>query len=94
MGIDDIQERDEEEQRVIAATIRSRVQEGPESGVASSDGSESSISTFGSSLQQIMRARSESLGDVSEQTDSEQLASLALPPDERRLLEEEMRAQH
>lgn len=94
MGIDDIQEREEEEQRVIAATIRSRVHEGPESGVASSDGSESSISTFGSSLQQIMRARSESLGDVSEQTDSEHLASLALPPDERRALEEEMRAQH
>jgi hypothetical protein len=107
-----IQEREQEEQRVIEARIRE--QNGPKT-VQDNDNyhnhhdhnhlqanSSGESTSYGSSLQEddmvkIMRARSESFASSSENNEHDETAvlqSLAMTPEERRRLEDQMRAQH
>ncbi|KAL7553370.1 hypothetical protein ACHAWF_016654 [Thalassiosira exigua] len=122
----DVAKREEEEQRVIEATIRSRISElhgespapseGGGGGQPNSEETESEGS-FGSSLAEYNRARTFSsasngsgvggtgAGDPAgpgtpvrhvesgDDSDSSQLAALAMTPEARRALESEMRAQ-
>jgi len=95
-----IAERDAEEQMVISAKLRDR--SGSSSTTTTPEDQElleqaPAVSQFGSSLAQnervaILRARSESI--ASESSCGDVVASLVMTPDERRALEEEMRAQH
>lgn len=96
MTAEQLQELEKEEQLVIEARIRSQsIGENSESG--ENNGSE----TFGSSLQQdarvaLMRARSESFASNNSAEhghQKENIMSLAMTPEERRRLEEEMKAQ-
>eukprot|EP00980_Cylindrotheca_fusiformis_P021205 scaffold8150_cov118-Cylindrotheca_fusiformis.AAC.14 len=96
MTSEQLKEQEKEEQLVVEARIRSQsISDKSESG------DNSLTECFGSSLQQdsrvaLMRARSESLssnnsGDQCHQ--KENIMSLAMSPEDRRRLEEEMRAQ-
>lgn len=105
-----IVERDQEEQRVIEAEIRSRARVATDGSVEPSGTAETSSSSaattpeksFGSSLEQhtrFLRARSGSVasegsGCPSSFTDVGDIAALAMTPEERSMLEEEMRRQH
>jgi hypothetical protein len=86
-----VQERQLDEQKVIEAKIRARAS-------SSSGGDDDSERGFGSNLEQntavrLMRARSESLS--SSDVDGDDVASIiAMTPEDRHVLEEEIRAQH
>lgn len=97
-----IQERQKEEQRAIEATIRSRSNSTSEK--YKENHNSDAESGFGTSLAQdsrvaLMRARSESFassgsgGDHNIRDDDRLIKSLAMTPEERRRLEEEMKAQ-
>lgn len=103
-GMDDqaIAEREEEEQRVIEATIKSRSGYTAE-GSGSISGSSGS-SSFGSELENYNRSRARTLSresTVSESSgdsgvcdpESALIMSVAMSPDERRSIEQEMRSQ-
>ena len=101
MEEDQIHEREAEEQRLIEARIRERATSGAEDDT----GKSSTESEFGSSLAQndfvaMMRSRSESFASSEENSnpnildDTAMIQSLAMTPEERRRLEDQMRAQH
>jgi hypothetical protein len=104
-----IVERDQEEQRVIEAEIRSRARVATDGSVEPAGTAETSSSSaattpeksFGSSLEQhtrFLRARSGSVASEGSgcpsYTDVGDIAALAMTPEERSMLEEEMRRQH
>mmetsp|Transcript_6458 Transcript_6458/g.10853 ORF Transcript_6458/g.10853 Transcript_6458/m.10853 type:complete len:556 (+) Transcript_6458:31-1698(+) len=108
MDEDDILKRDEEEQRVIEAAIRNRAAQknGESSGLSdtSNDEPEGGATSFGSSLENYNRSRTfsnASSSNVSANSsepgtptnDSNALLSVAMTPEDRRALEDEMRAQ-
>lgn len=114
MHAGDVQKREEEEQKVIEATIHARakgtdIEGSPRTSLTSS----TPISTpppsspgpggFGSSLERQtsnrLRTRSSSadsdtLSQYSSHSNTSDLSSLAMTPEERRSLEQEMKAQH
>ena len=107
ISVDQIQEREKEEQRVDEARIRVRnvVAEENDASSNTDDNSKGSGDGFGSSLEQdtrvaLLRARSESIASSTEEiphtplSDDNMIKSLAMTPEERRRLEDEMRAQH
>jgi hypothetical protein len=78
-----VQERQSDEQKVMEAKMRARDEN-------------NNCSGFGSSMEQntavrLMRARSESMSSTGGETD---VASVAMTPEDRHVLEEEIRAQH
>jgi hypothetical protein len=78
-----VQERQSDEQKVLEAKMRARDED-------------NNCSGFGSSMEQntavrLMRARSESMSSTGGETD---VASVAMTPEDRHVLEEEIRAQH
>lgn len=108
MGEDDILKRDQEEQRVIEASIRNRAAQknGESAGLATDnvDNEQEGGRTFGSSLESYNRSRtlsnasssnvSATSSDAGTNTDdSNALLSVAMTPEDRRALENEMRAQ-
>lgn len=108
MGEDDILKRDQEEQRVIEASIRNRAAQknGESAGLATDnvDNEQEGDRTFGSSLASYNRSRtlsnasssnvSATSSDAGTNTDdSNALLSVAMTPEDRRALENEMRAQ-
>jgi hypothetical protein len=105
---DDILKRDQEEQRVIEASIRNRAAQknGESAGLATDnvDNEQEGGRTFGSSLESYNRSRtlsnasssnvSATSSDAGTNTDdSNALLSVAMTPEDRRALENEMRAQ-
>ena len=108
MDEDDILKRDEEEQRVIEAAIRNRAAQknGESSGLSDTSGNapEGGNTSFGSSLESYNRSRTFSNASSSNMSanssepgtpanDSNGLLSVAMSPEDRRVLEDEMRAQ-
>jgi len=90
MEVKDVEEREKEEQVVIEAKIRARANTF-ESSASSTDRSaapQPAPGEFGSSLVEQNRTRSESMSSVDSTS-----STAALTPAERRILEEEMRAQ-
>lgn len=99
LTVEEIREREVEEQRVMEAVIKSReiaAESNKENGGTSNENSD-----FGSTLAKDsrvaeMRARSESItssGSDHNQTDDNIIRSLSMTPEERRRLEDEMKAQ-
>jgi len=108
MNEDDILKRDEEEQLVIEAAIRNRAAQknGESSGLtnASNNALEGGGTGFGSSLENYNRSRTLSNASSSNMSaassepgspinDTNTLLSIAMTPEDRRALEDEMRAQ-
>ena len=106
MDEDDIKKRDEEEQRVIEAAIRNRAAEknGESTGLSNSalNSAPEDDGAFGSSLENYHRSRSLSNASSYSAASSEPgsptnnenaLLSVAMTPEDRRALENEMRAQ-
>ncbi len=108
MNEDDILKRDEEEQLVIEAAIRNRAAQknGESSGLSdtSNNALEGDETAFGSSLENYNRSRTFSNASSSNMSaassepgtptnDTNTLLSIAMTPEDRRALEEEMRAQ-
>ena len=99
LTVEEIREKEVEEQRVMEAVIKSReiaAESNKENGGTSNENSD-----FGSTLAKDsrvaeMRARSESItssGSDHNQTDDNIIRSLSMTPEERRRLEDEMKAQ-
>lgn len=85
MDVDEMKQRDEEEQKRIEATIKARLNGEKESPSQAPTPS----SSFGSNLEQEMRSRTRSMSsDI-----HEEMGIVAMSPEERRALEEEMRSQ-
>lgn len=100
LTVEEIREKEAEEQRVMEAVIKSR-QTAAESNKESGGTSNESSDDFGTTLAKDsrvaeMRARSESItssGSDHNQTDDNMIRSLSMTPEERRRLEDEMKAQ-
>lgn len=94
-----IEERQKDEQNVIEAKIRSRAASAFDAETSDHDAAAAPGCGFGSSLEQntsvrLLRIRSESLSSTDQEPDMDSLSCLAMTPEDRRALEEEMRAQH
>jgi hypothetical protein len=94
-----IEERQRDEQNVIEANIRSRATSAFDTETSDNDAAAALTGGFGSSLEQntavrLLRARSESLSSTDRELDMESLSCLAMTPEDRHALEEEMKAQH
>lgn len=85
LDADEIKRRDDDEQKLIEATIKSRLNGEKESFSHAPTPS----SSFGSNLEQEMRSRTRSMSSEIH----EEMGIVAMSPEERRALEEEMRSQ-
>jgi len=85
LDLDEINRRDEDEQKLVEATIKSKLNGEKESFSHAPTPSTS----FGSNLEQEMRSRTRSMSSEIH----EEMGIVAMSPEERRALEEEMRSQ-
>jgi hypothetical protein len=85
LDVDEMKRRDEEEQNFIEARIKAKLSDEKET----SSQAPTPSSSFGSNLEQEMRSRTRSMSsDI-----HEEMGIVAMSPEERRALEEEMRSQ-
>lgn len=91
----DVKIRDEDEQRIMEATMKARDSYAKDTplGPPPDDSQSTPSSAFGSSLQRHPSLRGRTFSSASTDSQVSDLSDLALTPDERRALEQEMRSQ-